>query len=117
LRRLRGQRGSRGRGFFFASRRRHTRSKRDWSSDVCSSDLSPCAGPDGGDRAGLPAPGHPGHPPLHPLLERGQLKKAQKRARGSLDRKSTRLNSSHVSISYAVFCLKKKKKRKSVYYK
>src|SRR5699024_11881119 len=26
-----------------------------------------------------------------------------------LDRKSTRLNSSHVSISYAVFCLKKKK--------
>src|SRR5689334_24524481 len=29
-----------------------------------------------------------------------------------LDRKSTRLNSSHSSISYAVFCLKKKKKRK-----
>src|SRR5699024_11665781 len=28
-----------------------------------------------------------------------------------LDRKSTRLNSSHVSISYAVFCLKKKKIR------
>src|SRR5207249_5377897 len=28
-----------------------------------------------------------------------------------LDRRSTRLNSSHVSISYAVFCLKKKKKR------
>src|SRR5207253_8939789 len=28
---------------------------------------------------------------------------------GSLDRKSTRLNSSHVAISYAVFCLKKKK--------
>src|SRR5690606_41066101 len=28
------------------------------------------------------------------------------------DRKSTRLNSSHVKISYAVFCLKKKKKRK-----
>src|SRR6266513_5297196 len=35
--------------FFFSSRRRHTRSKRDWSSDVCSSDLlheaqrsSPC---------------------------------------------------------------------------
>src|SRR5699024_11841952 len=27
---------------------------------------------------------------------------------GKLDRKSTRLNSSHVSISYAVFCLKKK---------
>src|SRR5207249_11314551 len=29
---------------------------------------------------------------------------------GAVDRKSTRLNSSHVSISYAVFCLKKKKK-------
>src|SRR5437868_8054420 len=29
-----------------------------------------------------------------------------------VDRKSTRLNSSHVSISYAVFCLKKKNKRK-----
>src|SRR5438067_9015189 len=29
----------------------------------------------------------------------------------SEDRKSTRLNSSHVSISYAVFCLKKKKKK------
>src|SRR5438477_11431740 len=30
-----------------------------------------------------------------------------------LDRKSTRLNSSHMSISYAVFCLKKKKKKKT----
>src|SRR5690554_7015095 len=30
-----------------------------------------------------------------------------------LDRKSTRLNSSHVRISYAVFCLKKKKKKKT----
>src|SRR5688572_32458424 len=31
---------------------------------------------------------------------------------GYLDRKSTRLNSSHSQISYAVFCLKKKKKKK-----
>src|SRR3712207_7740782 len=30
---------------------------------------------------------------------------------GPQDRKSTRLNSSHANISYAVFCLKKKKKR------
>src|SRR6266576_6345886 len=30
------------------------------------------------------------------------------------DRKSTRLNSSHVEISYAVFCLKKKKKKKKI---
>src|SRR6266704_5237902 len=33
--------------FFFSSRRRHTRSKRDWSSDVCSSDLA------GGRKEGL----------------------------------------------------------------
>src|SRR5690625_7021997 len=32
------------------------------------------------------------------------------------DRKSTRLNSSHVAISYAVFCLKKKKKESHVTY-
>src|SRR3712207_7390945 len=31
-------------------------------------------------------------------------------AEGARDRKSTRLNSSHANISYAVFCLKKKKK-------
>src|SRR2546428_14152764 len=30
--------------FFFSSRRRHTRSDRDWSSDVCSSDLGSMAG-------------------------------------------------------------------------
>src|SRR5207249_11998126 len=34
-------------------------------------------------------------------------------ARNAQDRKSTRLNSSHVSISYAVFCLKKKKKKEN----
>src|SRR5437773_2661539 len=33
------------------------------------------------------------------------------------DRKSTRLNSSHITISYAVFCLKKKKKYKSITYR
>src|SRR5690348_17807930 len=33
---------------------------------------------------------------------------------GTLDRKSTRLNSSHPSISYAVFCLKKKTQRVAV---
>src|SRR5947207_10364786 len=32
----------------------------------------------------------------------------------ALDRKSTRLNSSHTVISYAVFCLKKKKKQKKI---
>src|SRR5262245_65423097 len=38
---------------------------------------------------------------IHPLLD-------------AVDRKSTRLNSSHLGISYAVFCLKKKKKKKHV---
>src|SRR5258705_8233199 len=32
----------------------------------------------------------------------------------NLDRKSTRLNSSHLGISYAVFCLKKKKKKQHI---
>src|SRR5690349_3530087 len=36
-----------------------------------------------------------------------------RRPRRMKDRKSTRLNSSHVEISYAVFCLKKKKKNKN----
>src|SRR5258705_10251723 len=36
---------------------------------------------------------------------------SQRLASASRDRKSTRLNSSHLGISYAVFCLKKKKKR------
>src|SRR3989442_11656323 len=40
-----------------------------------------------------------------------QIGDPQVRNRGTIDRKSTRLNSSHVRISYAVFCLKKKKKR------
>src|SRR5688572_31782061 len=34
-----------------------------------------------------------------------------------IDRKSTRLNSSHSQISYAVFCLKKKKKKKTIKHK
>src|SRR5256885_2912396 len=37
--------------------------------------------------------------------------KAGERSRSHRDRKSTRLNSSHLVISYAVFCLKKKKKK------
>src|SRR5690606_40546323 len=39
--------------FFFSSRRRHTRFSRDWSSDVCSSDLRPVGGRDGGGGGGL----------------------------------------------------------------
>src|SRR3712207_9463991 len=43
-----------------------------------------------------------------PLLLRG-CPRIMGRLRGAADRKSTRLNSSHANISYAVFCLKKKK--------
>src|SRR2546430_11706767 len=47
-------------------------------------------------------------------LQHGSLEIAKEEVRSaaweSLDRKSTRLNSSHSQISYAVFCLKKKKK-------
>src|SRR2546426_7064154 len=39
------------------------------------------------------------------------LREQYRRVRPHTDRKSTRLNSSHLVISYAVFCLKKKKKK------
>src|SRR5690554_7266060 len=45
------------------------------------------------------------------LIEEFNLNRIAKQRFGKLDRKSTRLNSSHVRISYAVFCLKKKKKK------
>src|SRR5690625_4659583 len=44
----------------------------------------------------------------HPLAPGDLLLNGIKKERKLLDRKSTRLNSSHVAISYAVFCLKKK---------
>src|SRR3712207_8313185 len=40
-------------------------------------------------------------------------REVMRQAAADLDRKSTRLNSSHANISYAVFCLKKKKKNKT----
>src|SRR5207244_10200317 len=43
-------------------------------------------------------------------LPRGHLARESLERFGAIDRKSTRLNSSHQIISYAVFCLKKKKK-------
>src|SRR5690348_17581353 len=52
---------------------------------------------------------HPRRPverPLEALVDRIAI--AEHELRHRLDRKSTRLNSSHPSISYAVFCLKKK---------
>src|SRR5947208_12127266 len=52
----------------------------------------------------LAAPGTAG-------MEQGPAHAEHDAARHSGDRKSTRLNSSHQIISYAVFCLKKKKRR------
>src|SRR5690606_41973991 len=49
----------------------------------------------------------------HTALRRELLQLAHPR-RVREDRKSTRLNSSHVKISYAVFCLKKKKNKKTM---
>src|SRR5699024_11504921 len=128
--------------------RRHTRSKRDWSSDVCSSDLVVCIiGPSGSGKSTLlrclnrleeiqggtivvngkkiseakdidnirqtigmvfqhfnlfPHLSVKENITLAPV-KLGKLSKAEAdgRAKKLLDRKSTRLNSSHVSISYA----------------
>src|SRR2546426_7705409 len=52
----------------------------------------------------------PRHPHLADLLERVR-ELAREVELDEQDRKSTRLNSSHLVISYAVFCLKKKKKK------
>src|SRR5437660_6770219 len=58
----------------------------------------------GGDRHGTRAPG-----------SAGQDRRSRPGDRAAdRDRKSTRLNSSHVAISYAVFCLKKKKQKESI---
>src|SRR2546427_8446110 len=67
-----------------------------------------------------PGPGRPARPsrrtrargsaswPFLPTMPVGRIKCSREATR---DRKSTRLNSSHSQISYAVFCLKKKKKK------
>src|SRR3989454_3146747 len=101
--------------FFFSSRRRHTRLQGDWSSDVCSSDL-------GGDcrtirdsrrssERARPVASVTLLP--HYWLSAGRTGEVGNGFSRLIlgDRKSTRLNSSHLVISYAVFCLKKKKKK------
>src|SRR5256885_13085585 len=107
--------------FFFSSRRRHTRLQGDWSSDVCSSDLQMFAA--GELVAGLSSRAVNGRltseQALRELLAGTSLEATRTHnggfairrpaASGATDRKSTRLNSSHLVISYAVFCLKKKK--------
>src|SRR5690606_41210590 len=141
-----------------SSRRRHTRFSRDWSSDVCSSDLldpaPPRRGPALRSAAALPTDlspadaasrlleirrrdalarlvAHTGAAPVAAELFGAVAVSPDEQARleesavatvaefhrhnplrpgmptATLDRKSTRLNSSHVKISYAVFCLKK----------
>src|SRR5437870_9734540 len=74
-----------------------------------------CGTSDAGVRTGgeprAPACGHPGRSPSSRAAGRDPPSMT-----GSVhreDRKSTRLNSSHVAISYAVFCLKKKKNKKN----
>src|SRR5205085_3543135 len=51
-------------------------------------------------------------PDVRPHAEPPDLRDGGSREAGRRDRKSTRLNSSHSQISYAVFCLKKKKNHK-----
>src|SRR5256885_9623200 len=77
--------------FFFSSRRRHTRLQGDWSSDVCSSDL------------------------MLPLAMNELIQKNLKDVGIDVDLQPVERSeehtseSSHLVISYAVFCLKKKK--------
>src|SRR2546430_8082598 len=62
------------------------------------------------------APGHPGRGSIRASRSRALTRAGElAQVRNELaDRKSTRLNSSHSQISYAVFCLKKKKKTSTV---
>src|SRR5438045_4651857 len=103
--------------FFFSSRRRHTRCLSDWSSDVCSSDLK-CWTYKGeildgmGRGASLRNEPEPRRPPRGDRdRDRDRRDRGDRGERRGPDRKSTRLNSSHLGISYAVFCLKKKTKQ------
>src|SRR2546426_8432605 len=94
--------------FFFSSRRRHTRLQGDWSSDVCSSDLWPH--PNSKPTASSTSANGSGFSLR--VATRGSWSSSRRAtATKSRDRKSTRLNSSHLVISYAVFCLKKKKRK------
>src|SRR2546430_1066968 len=108
--------------FFFSSRRRHTRFDCDWSSDVSlpilrlASARQPTFNCATMARVEWPAPRRTSAPaPTRSSLSsrpQGQAFRWRKWKSNSAilrfrDRKSTRLNSSHSQISYAVFCLKK----------
>src|SRR5690349_22187429 len=91
--------------FFFSSRRRHTRSLRDWSSDVCSSDLQADVSKLEDMRMAV-REAKARFSEIHGVIHCAGVNRDAFILKK--DRKSTRLNSSHVEISYAVFCLKKK---------
>src|SRR5256885_12441370 len=92
---------------FLSSRRRHTRLQGDWSSDVCSSDLA---------RSGESiVRGRPvSARGTRDGLQSTKCRDTREDLLARQDRKSTRLNSSHLVISYAVFCLKKKTNSRSI---
>src|SRR5256885_10077919 len=92
--------------FFFFKQKTAYEIQGDWSSDVCSSDLLPArirrdeaTQPEGGRKRVGPRRHTRAAKPRSFAFSRACVR----------DRKSTRLNSSHLVISYAVFCLKKKK--------
>src|SRR3989449_8589280 len=93
--------------FFFSSRRRHTRCSRDWSSDVCSSDLAPMSMVETVVNLKPESEWRPGMTQDRLVAEMDQRLRLTGDQAILGDRKSTRLNSSHGYISYAVFCLKK----------
>src|SRR5690625_5720250 len=112
--------------FFFSSRRRHTSWPRDWSSDVCSSDLVKAVEAFLGIFGAIQLRWHGSHQLAVGVFKHSDFNLSADKfcfdndlvvALGGFgdsgvelipgDRESTRLNSSHVANSYAVFCLKK----------
>src|SRR2546426_9134353 len=65
---------------------------------------------------GVPAAGREDQRQAHRRDRAPDAAEGESREPGDTDRKSTRLNSSHLVISYAVFCLKKKKKKQEKKY-
>src|SRR2546427_9552093 len=94
--------------FFFSSRRRHTRFDCDWSQTCALPIFRPLLGRHH-TRARVWSAVTGGAPEINPV-DGPAPTPAPQVAPDQRDRKSTRLNSSHSQISYAVFCLKKKKK-------
>src|SRR6266540_5826136 len=77
----------------------------------CAPAISIWRSPNGDLRLQLPSAADGAHPRPPPARGKSDGDARSTRSPGVRDRKSTRLNSSHITISYAVFCLKKKKKK------